>query len=80
MGSPYGAISTLMTSAPISAMSRVQDGPARYWVKSRTLMPCRYGVAWGGLVGLVGHHATTTCSRPGREMPVVRALNPSSAM
>ena len=29
---------------PISASRRVQDGPARYWVKSRTRKPSRYGV------------------------------------
>ena len=39
VGSPSGGISTLMTSAPSSASSRVQRGPARYWVKSRTRTP-----------------------------------------
>src|SRR5262245_55111721 len=40
-GSPPGAISTLTISAPSSAISRVTVGPARYCVKSRTLMPVK---------------------------------------
>ncbi|MBK9426391.1 MAG: hypothetical protein IPN63_02910 [Gammaproteobacteria bacterium] len=35
--SPRGASSTLMMSAPISAIRRVVVGPASAWVKSRTL-------------------------------------------
>src|SRR5262249_51840578 len=38
-GSPPLACSTLIISAPSSAMRRVAVGPARYWVKSRTLTP-----------------------------------------
>ena len=41
IGSPCGGTSTLMTSAPISASSRVHAGPARYCVKSSTRYPAR---------------------------------------
>src|SRR6266481_5058144 len=39
-GSPPGA-SILMTSAPSHASIWVQEGPASYWVRSRTRMPSR---------------------------------------
>ena len=51
VGSPQGDISTLMTSAPSSTNSRVQAGPARYWVKSSTRTPARYGSSAGAVPG-----------------------------
>ncbi len=38
------AADTLMTSAPIPAKSKVQVGPDRYWVRSRTRIPLSMAV------------------------------------
>src|SRR6266571_4068176 len=51
-GSPVGG-SILMTSAPSHASIWVQDGPASYWVRSRTRIPASaFGIAVSLLLDL----------------------------
>src|SRR5262245_10157088 len=56
-GSPVGG-SILMTSAPSHASIWVQEGPASYWVRSRTRIPSRaWAMVWASRLCRVGGEA-----------------------